>query len=300
MPSKKDIKTRIRAIENTQKVTKSMKLIAIIKLKQVQNAFNATKPFTNQLANLLIKTVSRIDLTELDQDKLPKLVKPPLDNSSVCLVVVSSDRGLCGPYNAQLFKSLSLRIKQLKSEGKKIKLVLLGNKVISFANRFYKDCEVIKKFSQIPVFPPKSLVDEIYSSLEDGYSNGDFGKVEIFYSNFISMIKSSPSQIALIPFKLESQTGHSELEESNREILFEPHPETILNALVPLYCKNQLHQAMLSGRASELSNRVNAMTSATDNAKALITDLKLTFNKARQAAITQEISEIVAGAESVN
>lgn len=298
MASKKDIKNRIRAVQNTQKVTKSMKLISIIKLKQVQNAINNSRAYNDQLSNLIQKTLNNTALNDFDKTDLPVLLRPNSAKNSICLVVVSSDRGLCGPYNSQLFKFLHAKIDSYKAEGKKVSLVLFGTKAISYAQKHLADCEVVKKYGQLPIFIPSEIIKEVTATLEDEYLADSFSSVELFYSHFISMIKSKPSSLKLVPFSSNSDNTHQELK-NNEEIIFEPGALDTLKFLIPLYLKNQINQALLSGRASELSNRVNAMSAATDNAKSLITQLTLTYNKARQASITQEISEIVAGAESV-
>ncbi|MDX1920655.1 MAG: ATP synthase F1 subunit gamma [Candidatus Caenarcaniphilales bacterium] len=298
MPSKKDIKTRIRAVQNTQKVTKSMKLISIIKLKQVQNAINSARAYNDQLSNLIQKTLPNIDFISLDKSELPVLARPNAAKNSVCLIVISSDRGLCGPYNSQLFKFLHAKVEAYKAEGKTVSLILFGIKAISYAQKHLKNCEIIKKYGQLPVFIPTEIISEVTQTLEEQFLESSFSSVELIYSHFISMIKSNPSLIKLAPFTSGAESNHQELKQKE-EILFEPGSLEVLKYLIPLYLKNQLNQALLSGRASELSNRVNAMSAATDNAKSLINQLTLTYNKARQASITQEISEIVAGAESV-
>ncbi len=294
MSSKKDIKTRIKAVQNTQKVTKAMKLISIIKSKQLQNLVNNAKEYNQQIASLLHKTLANADLENIDTDKLPNILKkkPPAGH---CLIVISSDRGLCGPYNSALFKALEAHIKNIK---KPIKLILFGNKAISYAQRNLGHCEILQKYGHLPVNPPASLAIEVFSQIEKAYSKGEITNVEIFYSRYVSMVNSQVTNTVLLPFQAFNQPKAENLN-STPEIIFEPNPIQLLETLIPLYAQNQIYSAMLSGRASELAHRVNAMTAATDNAKALINQLTLSYNKARQASITQEISEIVAGAESI-
>ncbi len=299
MPSKKDIKTRIKAVQNTQKVTKAMKLISTIKLKQLQNMLSGSRAYSEQLANLIGKTVKNIDFDKVNPQDLPVLLRKPKDDSTVCILAITSDRGLCGPYNAALMKALTQRVNVLKAQNKKVKLLVIGGKANSFAQRFLSDVEVIGKYVNLPVQPSAEQAAQIFSLLEEEFQKGSFSSLEILYSRFISMIKSEVTWSKLVPFDLNSQRAHEEIEKSEPVIIFEPAPLGIIFKLIPLYCQNQIYGAMVSGRASELAHRVNAMSAATDNATTLIGQLTLTYNKARQASITQEISEIVAGAESV-
>lgn len=295
MTSKKDIKTRIRAVQNTQKVTKAMKLISIIKSKQLQNLVNNAKEYNQQIASLLQKTLAQLESDKTESNKLPAILQPKTQkNAAHCLIIISSDRGLCGPYNSALFKALKAHIQTIQ---KPIKLILFGNKAISYAQRNLEQCEIIQKYSHLPVNPPDSIASEVFAQVQNSYIEGEIDTLEIFYSRYISMIKSEIKSMRLLPFLVSKPLVQKN--STLKEIVFEPSPLELLRTLIPLYSQNQIYQALLSGRASELAHRVNAMTAATDNAKALINQLTLTFNKARQASITQEISEIVAGAESI-
>lgn len=301
MANKKDIKNRIRSVQNTQKITKSMKLISTIKLKQLQNLNNASRAYNQQISQLLAKTITQVQSEFLDEQTLPVLLQSRKKISNVCLIINSSDRGLCGPYNSQLLKLAQSRIDELKQEGKQIKLIVLGSKAIAFARKNLADCEVIQSYTGLPVAPTEQLAHEIFQVIETQQAEGKIDSLEIIYGRFISMIKSQPTLLKLLPFDSKAHVSHEEIQANKKHALleFEPTAVAILSKLLPLYCQNQIFQAMVNGRASELANRVTAMGAATDNAKVLIEQLTLSFNKARQAAITQEISEIVAGAESV-
>jgi F-type H+-transporting ATPase subunit gamma len=296
MSSKKGIKTRIKTVQNTKKVTRAMKLISTIKLKQVQNSSSAARPYNQQLAQLISKTIKNIDFAQLDPTEVPALLHQSKEASTACLVVVTSDRGLCGPYNSAVFKVLTQRVNELKAQGKKVKLITFGGKANSYARRALKDLEIIKAYLNLPVTPGPEVAKEAFELIQNGYIAGELSSLEIIYSRFISMMKSGVTIAQVLPFTAAG-ADHKELEDE--QILFEPKPLEVVAQLIPLYCQNQIYQALLSGRASELAHRVNAMSAATDNANALIEQLTLTYNKARQASITQEISEIVAGAESV-
>jgi len=300
MAGKKDIKNRIRAVQNTQKVTKSMKLISTIKLKQLQNLSNATRSYNEQIHAILFKTLEKSQFLFMDASELPAIMRPRKTVNNVCVIINSSDRGLCGPYNSQLLKMAQAHITELTKEGKKVSLILLGNKAISFARKNLSSCNVLQSFGNLPMLPENEFARQIWETIQTEYTENRIDSVEILYSRFVSMIKSQVTLSTLLPLSLDQQLPQEQIKSKNEALIhIEPSPISVLNALLPLYCQNQIYQAMVLGRASELANRVNAMGAATDNAKVLIEHLTLSFNKARQAAITQEISEIVAGAESV-
>ena len=300
MPSKKDIRNRIRSVQSTQKITKAMKLIAIIKSKQLQNALTGMKHYSEQVSSLTNKAIKNLDIDNSAQDNFPKLLKPIAKDSNPWLIILTSDRGLCGSYNSQVLKYVHLKIEEMQSQNKKVKLVLIGTKANVYAKKFFQDCEILGRFIGLSVLPSAQDSENIFNLVETSFNEGKISSVEIIHNRFVSMIKSQVTQTKLIPFTQEQPSEKDKSSNNlNNTILFEPSVLDLVQTLIPLYCKNQIHQALLLARASELSNRVNAMGAATDNAKALMNQLTLSYNKARQASITQEIAEIVSGAESL-
>lgn len=307
--NRKDIKSRIKTVQNTQKVTKSMKLIAIIKLKQLQNLLNLSKEYTKQVSNLIQKSFKQIQKDSLDQSQLTNLIKNNIkpEKAYKLFIIVSSDRGLCGPFNSHLFKSL---LHDIPANSPKVKFIVLGNKAINFIQKTYGENSITKKYGNLSLVPDKQLVSEITEFIKTEFLNGKIISAQIYFNSFVSMVKSEIQDHFLLPFnqiidefqsinKKQINSVSTNYSETESDIKFEPHLAKTLEVLLPLYIENTIYQALIASRAGELANRVNAMTAATDNANTLISQLTLTYNKARQASITQEISEIVAGAESL-
>lgn len=307
--NRKDIKSRIKTVQNTQKVTKSMKLIAIIKLKQLQNLLNSSKEYAKQVKNLIKESFQQIQQDSLDQNQLTNLVKNNISTEKAykLFIVVSSDRGLCGPFNSHLFKSL---VHKTSAGNSKIKFIVLGNKAINFIQKTYGDSSIEKRYGNLSLFPEKELVSEITDIIKTKFLNGEILSAQIYFNSFVSMVKSEIKDRFLLPFgqvieELEnsknavSNANNNSPNEPPTDIKFEPDLAKTLEILLPIYIENTIYQALIASRTGELANRVTAMTAASDNANSLISQLTLTYNKARQASITQEISEIVAAAESL-
>ena len=293
MPNTKDIRKRIKAVKNTQKVTKAMKLISIIKSKQVQKIWNKSEPYYEQLVNLLQKTLCSLSLVSSKKNNLPALLLPN-EAKAKCLLVISSDRGLCGAYNSNIFKELSVYLETNNKEH--LKFILWGNKAISFMQSNFKDQEIIKAYPNMPLNPPQEVFKDLFQLIANLYQKQQIKSCQILYSHFISMIKSETKTISLLPFAQTLEQEKQNKQEEFSDFIFEPSSALILEQLITNYGQNQIYRTILSGACSELAHRVNAMTAATDNAAKLLLELNLTYNKLRQAAITQEISEIVAGA----
>ncbi len=311
--NRKDIKSRIKTVQNTQKVTKSMKLIAIIKLKQLQNLLNSSKEYAKQVKNLIKKSFQQIQQDSLDQNQLTNLVKNNISTEKAykLFIVVSSDRGLCGPFNSHLFKSLINETSAGNSS--KVKFIVLGNKAINFIQKTYGDSSIEERYGNLSLIPEKELVSEITDIIKTKFLSGEILSAQIYFNSFVSMVKSEIKDHFLLPFgqvieELENnknvvsnanKTINNSSNESPTDIKFEPDLAKTLEILLPIYIENTIYQALIASRTGELANRVTAMTAASDNANSLISQLTLTYNKARQASITQEISEIVAAAESL-
>lgn len=283
----KEIKTRIKTVQNTQKVTHSMKLLSTIKLQQFMKQISQSKHYTKQLNSLMSKIAGRS--YDISDKYVQQFFKSPESSSSVCLVVISSDKGLCGGYNNTIFKFLEKQIANFQSQDKSVELIVIGKKAIRYAEK-YLSCPIIEKFEG------SSIPDDLHSIIQKLYSSQKYQQINIVYSHFISSIKSNVQMIDLLPLK---QPSPSKTQLLNEELIIEPSITEILSNLIPLYISNQLSATLQRANASEMAQRVLAMTAATDNAKKLIEDLTLQFNKARQSAITQEISEIVVGVESM-
>ncbi len=293
MPNLKHIKVRIKSIKSTQKITQAMKLVAASKVRRAQVRVLNSRPFTQQIMNFIGKAVS--SLLAIDKNEIPLMREREI--KSVGIIVVSSDRGLCGSYNTNLIKKAVRRVLELEKSGITPKLITVGNK----ANNFFKRAkiEIIESFTQLPAIPSIELANLIASSAENAFLNGSVDKIEIMGTDFISMLRNEVYIKQFLPIISNTSESQSEDRKETSEVLFEPSLDTVLGALLPLYLSNIIYHALLEASCSELASRMNAMSNATKNAKELIEKLTIVYNKARQAAITQELSEIVGGVEAL-
>ncbi len=292
----KDIKKRIKTIQNIQKVTRSMKLMSTAKLKQFIKAIENNLLYKRQLINLIYKVYK--NLKDFENEK--KLFTNHRKINTICLLAISGDKGLCGAYNIQIAKFLEKRIKELKKQGYEIKLVLIGKKISAFTKRF-----LLNNVKEIIFEIENSKVEENWNTLNDlktKFINNEFERLELIYTRFTSSINSEIINSQLFPLNLELENLTNEEANINYDdelLIFEPNINLIFSNLVTAYIKNKLLNALQNARTSETATRVNSMTAATENAEKLINELILKYNKARQSAITQEISEIITSVESI-
>lgn len=302
MPNTKDLRVRINSIKSTQKITQAMKMVAASKVRRVQQRVLNSRPYTENLNSIVERTVSAVAL--VDRQDIPLMISR--DVKAICLVIISSDRGLCGSYNTNVVKRATQRVLKLKEEGIEPKLIVIGNK----ANNIFRRTKttILGSFVQIPAIPTVELANLIAASVKKAFIEGTVDQVEIIGTNFISMLRSEVYLKHLLPvlpraeLKMEKphiETLKPEIKQEKAEVLFEPSLPLVLDTLLPLYLSNNIFHALLEATCSELANRMNAMSNATNNAKDLISLLTIVYNKARQSSITQEILEVVSGAEAL-
>lgn len=289
MPNLKHIKVRIKSIKSTQKITQAMKLVAASKVRRAQVRVLNSRPYTKQIVNFMKKAVASI--STLDKKEIPLMQEREI--KSVGVIIITSDRGLCGSYNTNILKKASRRVIELEKSGIKPKLIVIGNK----ANNFFKrvKVEIVESFTQLPAVPGIEIANLIASSAEKVFLSKTVDAVEIIGTDFISMLRNEVYTKQFLPIAPDS----SPEDKQPSEVLFEPTLDSVLDNLLPLYLSNMIYHALLEASCSELASRMNAMSSATKNAKELIEKLTIVYNKARQAAITQELSEIVGGVEAL-
>ena len=315
MANLKTIRDRIKSVKNTKKITEAMRLVAAAKVRRAQEQVTATRPFADRLAEVLYGLAERLKFESLD---LPLLKKREV--RTVGLLVVSGDRGLCGGYNNNIIRYAENRAKEIKAEGLNYKYVLVGRKATQYFQRREQPIDATyMNLEQIPTAPEAALIADELLSL---FLSGTVDRIELVYTKFVSLISSRPVIQTLLPldpqgletpddeiFRLTSQSGQFQVSREKvgtpmkslpRDMIFEQDPAQILDALLPLYLNNQLLRALQESAASELAARMTAMNNASENASDLISSLTLTYNKARQAAITQEILEVSGGAEALN
>ncbi|MGF1486132.1 MAG: F0F1 ATP synthase subunit gamma [Prochloraceae cyanobacterium] len=315
MPNLKGIRDRIKSVKNTKKMTEAMRLVAAARVRRAQEQVNATRPFADALGQVFYGLKNRLRFEEAD---LPLLRQREVNR--VALLVVSGDRGLCGSYNTNVIKRAVQRAKELEAEGVEYEFVLVGRK----SNQYFKrrNAPIVSSYTDLSQIPTASEAADIADELLSLFLSERFDRVELIYTRFISLIASKPVTQTILPmlilgleaeddeiFRLTTREGKIQVErekveapkamEFPQDMIFEQDPVQILNALLPLYLNNQLLRALQESAASELAARMTAMTNASENASDLIGTLTLSYNKARQAAITQEIMEVVAGANAL-
>lgn len=280
MASARDIRRRIRGVRNMQQITKAMKMVAASKLRKAQEKVIAARPYARQLQEVLARLAQdQADVTH------PLLMERPVQR--VGYIIITSDRGLCGGYNTNLIRMTNSSIAE---ETHDVRLVAVGRKGRDFYRR--GKIETIAEFVGLGDNPSYGQAKEIAQEVIGLYESGELDEVYLLYNEFVSAISQRPTRIKLLPIEKPQQV-------SNTEYIFEPSAEEILTTLLPKYVETQVFRTLLEGKASEMGAKMTAMGAATDNAKEAIERLTLQLNRARQAAITTEISEIVGGASAL-
>ncbi len=285
MASTRDIKRRIKGISSTKQITKAMELVSSAKLRKSRERLEKTRPYYN----VILDNINNV-LNSTGNIKHPLLVKREIKNS--LFIVITSDRGLAGGYNSSIVKLAESKIKEAPYESK---IITVGSKAYDYFTR--RNYDVIDKYFGISEEPEFSDAKEIGKTALDLYKSGEVDEVNIVYSTFVSTISQEPKLLRLLP----SEPKASEEEDKKAMVLteFEPSTEAVLDYLIPKYVESVIFGSLIESSASEQAARRVAMESATDNAEELIDELEISYNRARQAAITMEISEIVSGAEAL-
>ncbi len=292
MANLKAIRNRIKSVQATRKITSAMRLVAAAKVRRAQMRVQAARPFTSAVIQMLREAVA--ETSPVDLQELP-LLHPRPSIKKVGIIVLGSDRGLCGAYNTTVFREVVQRIQQLRNEGKEAALILVGLKAVSF----FKSIKVerLKTYTLLPAVPTVQEGKLIADQAAEMFVKGQIDAVEVMGTKFISMLRSEVVTSKFLPVAVPEKAIHNVLKP---ERLFEPSiMEVMEKELLPKYIENTIYQALLEASASELAARMNAMTNATNNARDLINGLTLVYNKARQSSITQELLEIVGGAEAL-
>ena len=292
MPNLKDIQTRIRSVKKTRQITAAMKLVASAKLKRATDAASAARPYQQHLEKVLRKVASSAG-GDVDEP----LLETRSEIDRICVVVLTTDRGLCGGFNNNISKEVRRRVKELENDGKIVKLILVGRKVGSVLKREMGD-RIIGSFTGIQgdnlTFTKVSPVSLQILSL---FEENNVDKVEMLYNRFQSVISQVVTKKQLIPAEVSDEKIDEEDQQTTYE--YEPEEEIILNDLLPRNLSTQIYSALLESSAGELAARMTAMDNATRNAGELIDRLTLEYNRTRQAFITKELIEIISGAEAV-
>ena len=295
MAKGRQLKGRIRSVQNTRKITKTMELVATSKLKRAQDRVVAARPYAAALAEV----IGDLYAPEL-AERFPLLRQPSGKSGAhrrVALVVITANRGLCGAFNANLIREARHRIEQLEAEGAGIDLHLIGKKGITYF-RFAKRPAASQR-TDIGDKPKAEHAAEIVGPLMAQFESGALDAVEVVFAQFKSAVSTPPTTLRILPIAPPRPAEGGRGRQRVANYILKPSAEAILEQLLPLYVRNQLYRALVETAAAFLGAQRTAMKNATDNAGDIIELLQRTYNRARQAQITQELAEIVGGAEAL-
>ena len=286
MPSGKEIRNKIKSVENTRKITKAMEMVAASKMRKAQDRMRAARPYGEK-----IRRVAANLSHALTEYKHPFLVNR--DPANVGVILITSDKGLCGGLNSNILRLAVVKMKELESRGIKFQATCIGNKGLGFMQRAGgKITSHVTALGDTPHL--EKLIGPVKVQL-DAYMKGEIDALYIGYTRFINTMKQEPVFEQLLPLSGEA-VGSAK---TKWDYVYEPDAKAVIDDLLIRYVEALIYQAVAENMASEQSARMVAMKSASDNAKNVIGELKLVYNKARQAAITKELSEIVSGAAAV-
>jgi F-type H+-transporting ATPase subunit gamma len=295
MANLKEIRLRINSVRNTQTVTKAMKMVSAAKLRKAQDRILQLRPYAKKLREIIDNVTAAVDVSEI-----PSKLVQSRDVNNVLIILVTSSRGLCGGFNSNLIKHLNAWIDEryaTEHDSGKLHFLCLGKKGHDFYRK--RGYQVLGTADQYDVFANISfdqvneVVDEVFAAFEDG----TYDKVHLVYNEFKNVMSQNRMVEDFLPVAVDAD--EEEESGSTADYIFEPDREQILSDLIPKALRTQVYRAVLESNASEQGSRMVAMDKATENANDLLKDLKLKYNKARQAAITKEILEIAAGADAL-
>ena len=296
MANQKEIRTRIVSVKNTQKITRAMKMVAGARLNRAQTRIFEMRPYAQQTAQVLRSVVGSSGSEVAEAHPLLSVREP----RKVALLVLTSDRGLCGAFNSSLLRQANKRWKALEEEGKDVVIYVIGRKGRDYFTR--RGAPVAEFFQGVWDDLGLDQARRVAQSLLKPYVAGDVDAIIVMYNEFKSAMTQVAVEDTLFPLTYEGVDAREDergADESN-EYIFEPDRDALLDVLIPMYIEVTLLRALYESMASELGARMTAMDSATKNAKDMISALTLQYNRARQAAITTELMEIIGGAEALN
>lgn len=307
MANLKNIKKRIQSVQSTQKITRAMKMVASAKVKKAESTVKASRPFTESLNAIFKKMLTYVS----DFSTSTLRIKSPIDNypallkvrevKAVGLLINTSNKGLAGAYNANVIRKTIQTVKEYSEQGIKSYLFIIGQKgIVSLKRKVAKyDCEIVKTYLVVANRPNPEDAKIVTEDLAEYFVNQKIDKIEIITTRFKNMMSYFVENWTVLPLKSLTE-DHDKLYDGIIDPLmeFEPDKHHILQKIVPMYITNIIYQSLLEAQASELASRMTAMSAASTNAEKMISKLSLEYNKLRQAAITNEIVEVVAGANA--
>jgi F-type H+-transporting ATPase subunit gamma len=297
MPGTKEIRLKIKSVQNTRKITKAMEMVAASKMKKAQDRMRAGRPYAQRILNIAMHAAAANSEYRHDLLSRRETVK------RVGAIVITTDKGLCGGLNTNLLRVVLNQHKEWLAKGLEVEYCTIGNKGLGFVNRM--GGQIV---SQVVNYGDRPSLERLIGPVKmliDGYREGRLDEVHLFSNRFVNTMKQEPTHVTMIPIPKEWQTadgksfGGDEVRGGSWDYLYEPDAKTVLDELLVRYLETFVYQAASENIASEQSARMVAMKAASDNARSIIEELQLVYNKSRQAAITKELSEIVGGAAAV-
>src|SRR5690349_1870443 len=293
MAAGKEIRGKIKSVENTKKITKAMEMVAASKMRKAQDRMRAARPYADKIRDL----ASNLS-TATPEYKHPFMLTHE-GAKTTGFIVVTTDKGLCGGLNTNVLRAVTAKLREAEAEGQSIEAVAIGNKGLGFLNRI--GARVVSHATQLGDRPLLEKLIGPVKVLLDAYAAGKLSAVYLCYTRFINTMKQEPVVQQLLPLSAETMRAESQQGggQYGWDYIYEPDARAVIDELLVRYVEGLIYQATAENMASEQSARMVAMKSATDNAGNVIGELKLVYNKTRQAGITKELSEIVAGAAAV-
>jgi len=293
MASGKELRTKIKSVENTKKITKAMEMISVSKMRKAQERMRAARPYSEKIRSIA---------SNLGQAN-PEYVHPymqHIDGKAVGFIVVTTDKGLCGGLNTNLLRAVTAKLRDIQAAGQTAQAVAIGGKGLGFLNR--ANAKVVAHATHLGDKPHLEKLIGPVKVLLDAYSNGELSAVYLCYNKFISTMAQAATLDQLLPLSADKMAAETKASGSAHgwDYIYEPDAQSVIDDLLVRYAEALVYQAVAENMASEHAARMVAMKAATDNAGNVIGELKLVYNKTRQAAITKELSEIVSGAAAIS
>jgi F-type H+-transporting ATPase subunit gamma len=293
MAAGKELRTKIKSVENTKKITKAMEMISVSKMRKAQERMRAARPYATKIRDIAT------NLGQANPEYVHSFMKTN-DGKAVGVIVVSTDKGLCGGLNTNLLRQVTAKLRETQTAGKTTHAVAIGGKGLGFLNRVGA-----KVVSHVTHLGDKPHLDKLIGPVKvllDAYVKGEVSSVHLCYNKFVSTMKQDPVVEQLLPLSAAKMEAESKAEGTGHawDYIYEPDAQSVIDDLLVRYVEALVFQALAENMASEHAARMVAMKAATDNAGSVIGELKLVYNKTRQAAITKELSEIVSGAAAIS
>jgi F-type H+-transporting ATPase subunit gamma len=295
MPGSKEIRTKIKSVQNTRKITKAMEMVAASKMRRAQERMRMARPYGEKIRNVAAH------ISQANPEYRHPFIVERDTVKRVGIIVVTADKGLCGGLNTNVLRLALQKIREWEAQGEEIEACAIGNKGLGFLQRL--GANIVSQVTGLGDRPHMEKLIGAVKIMLDGYTADRFDRLMIFYTRFINTMKQEPVMEQLLPLSAEHMTVSPETGSATPvgawDYIYEPDAEAVLNQVLTRYIEALIYQAVAENMASEQSARMVAMKSASDNAGNVIDELTLVYNKSRQAAITKELSEIVSGAAAV-